>query len=145
MPGRTFCSICALRKYNAESPKQGKKRFNSNVKTINFSYLPIIYLRSSGSVQPLAQFDLTPIRQKVTQPASLNRGTGTVLYAAAGVSYVKLMEEVSPPSIFLSCCTYSMMYSINYKSIPLLIKKTRGSKPRISYRQRRGSGSVRIR
>ena len=27
--------------YNAESPKQGSKRFNSNVKTIHFSYLPI--------------------------------------------------------------------------------------------------------
>ena len=26
-----------MRKYNAESPKQGRKRFNSSVKTINFS------------------------------------------------------------------------------------------------------------
>ena len=30
--------------YNAESPKQGRKRFNSIVKTIHFSYLPISYL-----------------------------------------------------------------------------------------------------
>ena len=44
-----------LREYNAESPKQGRKRFNSIVKMINFSYLPIIYLCSShtrrGSLQ----------------------------------------------------------------------------------------------
>ena len=33
-----------MRKYNAESTKQGRKRFNSIVKTINFYYLPIIYL-----------------------------------------------------------------------------------------------------
>ena len=33
-----------MREYDAESPKQGKKRFNSIVKTINFSYLAIIYL-----------------------------------------------------------------------------------------------------
>ena len=31
-------------KYNAESPKQGSKRFNSNVKTINIVPLGIIYL-----------------------------------------------------------------------------------------------------
>ena len=30
--------------YNAGSQKQGRKRFNSIVKTISFSYLPIIYL-----------------------------------------------------------------------------------------------------
>ena len=34
-----------MREYDAKSPKQGKKRFNSIVKKINFSYLPIIYLR----------------------------------------------------------------------------------------------------
>ena len=32
-----------MREYNAESSKQGRKRFNSIVKTINFSYLTIIY------------------------------------------------------------------------------------------------------
>ena len=32
------------RKYNAESPKQGSKRFNSIVKTINIADLGIIYL-----------------------------------------------------------------------------------------------------
>ena len=32
------------REYNSKSPKQGRKRFNSIVKTIHFSYLPIIYL-----------------------------------------------------------------------------------------------------
>ena len=38
-----------MRKYNAESKKQGRKRFNSIVKTIHFSYHPIIYLCSNGS------------------------------------------------------------------------------------------------
>ena len=38
-----------MREYNAESKKQGRKRFNSIVKTIHFSYLPIIYLCSNGS------------------------------------------------------------------------------------------------
>ena len=33
-----------MREYNAESPKQGRKRFNSIVKTMCFSYLPVIYL-----------------------------------------------------------------------------------------------------
>ena len=33
-----------MRKYNAESPKQGRKRFNSIVKTIGFDHLVIIYL-----------------------------------------------------------------------------------------------------
>ena len=33
-----------MREYNAETPKQGRKRFNSIAKTIHFSYLPIIYL-----------------------------------------------------------------------------------------------------
>ena len=43
--------------YNAESPKQGRKRFNSIVKTINIADLGIIYLCTShtgGSVQPRA-------------------------------------------------------------------------------------------
>ena len=39
--GHQFLYVC---EYDAESPKQGRKRFNSIVKTINFSYLPIIYL-----------------------------------------------------------------------------------------------------
>ena len=33
-----------MHQYNAESPKQGRKRFNYIVKTIYFSYLPITYL-----------------------------------------------------------------------------------------------------
>ena len=33
-----------MREYNAKSPNQGRKRFNSIAKTIHFSYLPIIYL-----------------------------------------------------------------------------------------------------
>ena len=33
-----------MREYNAESPKQGRKRFNSVVKTIGFGHLVIIYL-----------------------------------------------------------------------------------------------------
>ena len=33
-----------MRKYNAESPKQGRKRFNSIVKTIYFDHLVISYL-----------------------------------------------------------------------------------------------------
>ena len=33
-----------MHKYNAESPKQGSKRFNYIVKTINIADLGIIYL-----------------------------------------------------------------------------------------------------
>ena len=46
MPGRQAGSPIAvyMRKYNAQSQKQGRKRFNYIVKTIHFSYLPIIYL-----------------------------------------------------------------------------------------------------
>ena len=33
-----------MREYNAESQKQGRKRFNSIVKTIGFDHLVIIYL-----------------------------------------------------------------------------------------------------
>ena len=33
-----------VRKYNAKSPKQDKKRLNSNVKTIGFDHLVIIYV-----------------------------------------------------------------------------------------------------
>ena len=33
-----------MRKYNAESPKQGRKRFDYIVKTIGFYNLVIIYL-----------------------------------------------------------------------------------------------------
>ena len=41
-------SLC-VREYNAESPKQGRKRFNSVVKTIGFGHLVIIYLWSMYS------------------------------------------------------------------------------------------------
>ena len=38
-----------MREYNAESLIQGSKRLNSIVKTIYFSYLPIIYLYAARS------------------------------------------------------------------------------------------------
>ena len=41
----TYCSIHML-EYNAESPKQGRKGFNSIVKTIYFYYLPIFIYAS---------------------------------------------------------------------------------------------------
>ena len=64
MPGRRAGSPTVLQ-YNAESPKQGKKRFNSIVKTIYFSYPPIIFLfspPSRGAVRWAAIFcsPLTP-------------------------------------------------------------------------------------
>ena len=34
--------------YNSESPKQGRKRFNSIAKTIHFSNLPITFIYDSG-------------------------------------------------------------------------------------------------
>ena len=40
----TYCSTRPLRKYNAESPKQGSKSFNSIVKTINIADMCIIHL-----------------------------------------------------------------------------------------------------
>ena len=44
MPGHGLGHLLqSIRKYNAESPKQGRKRLNSIVKRINFSYLPHIY------------------------------------------------------------------------------------------------------
>ena len=36
-----------MREYNAKSPKQGRKRFNSIVKTIDIADLGIVYLWSS--------------------------------------------------------------------------------------------------
>ena len=50
MPGRQAGSPIAVYVgvHNAKSPKQGRKRFNSIVKTIHFSYLPIIYLWGKG-------------------------------------------------------------------------------------------------
>ena len=41
-------SICALCKYNAESPKQGSKRFNYIAKTKYIADLGIIYLWQNG-------------------------------------------------------------------------------------------------
>ena len=47
-----------MRKYNAQSPKQGRKRFNSMVKTIYFSYLSIIYLwELNGQVHDCTQLE----------------------------------------------------------------------------------------
>ena len=43
-----------MRKYNAERLKQGRKRLNSIVKTIHFSYLPIIYLRYTIPISPFS-------------------------------------------------------------------------------------------
>ena len=42
-----------MRKYNAESPKQGSKRFNSIVKTINIADLGIIYLWEGRTCEEL--------------------------------------------------------------------------------------------
>ena len=42
--GRLGHLLQYMRKYKAESPKQGSKRFNSIVKTINIGDLGIIYL-----------------------------------------------------------------------------------------------------
>ena len=39
-----------MREYNAKSQKQGRKRFNSIVKTIGFDHLVIIYLWAKPSV-----------------------------------------------------------------------------------------------
>ena len=48
MPGRGAGHLLQyMREYNAESPKQGRKRFNYIVKKIYISYLPIIYLCST--------------------------------------------------------------------------------------------------
>ena len=43
MPAGWVTQFQCMREYNAESPKQGKKRFNSFVKTTNIAYLGIIY------------------------------------------------------------------------------------------------------
>ena len=42
--GRLGHLLQYMREYKAKSPKQGRKRFNSIVKTVLISYLPIIYL-----------------------------------------------------------------------------------------------------
>ena len=55
MPGRRAGSpvvVLYILEYNAESPKQGRKTFNSIVKTIHFSNLPIIYLCSMVTTAP---------------------------------------------------------------------------------------------
>ena len=42
-------AVLYMREHNAKSPKHDRKRFNSIVKRINFSYLPIIYLCLASS------------------------------------------------------------------------------------------------
>ena len=42
MPGRLAGS--SVHKYNAESPNQGRKRFNSITKTIHFAHLGILFI-----------------------------------------------------------------------------------------------------
>ena len=56
MPGRRAGS--GVGKYNAESPKQDSKRFNSITKTIHFAHLGILYYLSmlvGFNPPPLAQ------------------------------------------------------------------------------------------
>ena len=50
-----------MREYNAESPKQGRKRFNSIVKTINIADLGIIYLWSAITQLAFSVFAITLI------------------------------------------------------------------------------------
>ena len=50
-PGGLGHLLQYMRKYNAESTKQGSKRFNSIVKTINIANLGIIYLCKSLTAQ----------------------------------------------------------------------------------------------
>ena len=38
------CSGSGVGKYNAESPKQGSKKFNSTTKTIHFAHLVILFI-----------------------------------------------------------------------------------------------------
>ena len=59
--------------------------------------------------------------QKVTKPAglaSLNPGTGTV---RQGSVRFNLTEEVSPPTHFLSSCTYSMVLSLDHYTNEILV------------------------
>ena len=46
-----------VREYNAESPKQDRKRFNSIVRTIDFDHLVIIYLCITCTVQITYDFE----------------------------------------------------------------------------------------
>ena len=46
MPGRRAGSGIGKYSYNADSPKQGSKRFNSITKTIHFAYLGILLIYS---------------------------------------------------------------------------------------------------
>ena len=58
----TYHLLQYMSKYNAESPKQGSKRFNSIVKTINIADLGIIYLCLDPYARNWGALELWPIR-----------------------------------------------------------------------------------
>ena len=49
------CSGSGVGKYNAESPKQGSKKFNSTTKTNDFAHLVILFILSMNThvISPL--------------------------------------------------------------------------------------------
>ena len=116
-----------MREYNAESPKQGMKEFNSIAKTIYFSYLPIIYL----CFTPSTAADTWPCR--ASHPRLERRRLATDVLSPWGTpshSHLTLissytawasssqLRSLSPPPVHLHPhCT-----SIRFESASLLTK-----------------------
>ena len=65
--GHQFLYMC---EYDAEIPKQGKKRFNSIVNTINFSYLPAIALIFWYQIKAFSEIKF---RWHTSQPCGENK------------------------------------------------------------------------
>ena len=87
-----------MRKYNAQSPKQGRKRFNSIVKTINISYFPIIYQcmdQWQGSLRIFAATVLYFFNWLSPQELTLSREKNPRSYAHLPTVQKKAEEKIS--------------------------------------------------
>ena len=77
MPGRQAGSPIAvqyMREYNAESQKQGRKRFNSVVKTIGFGHLVIIYQRPIQLCNTVLLVKIMVSHRKPCRPCGITFG-----------------------------------------------------------------------
>ena len=71
MPGRLAGS--GVHKYNAESPNQGRKRFNSITKTIHFAHLGILFIYGCRSLTHIREGG-THSRQISICPGNISTG-----------------------------------------------------------------------
>ena len=87
-----------MRKYNAESPKQGSKRFNSNAKTKYIADLGIMYLWLYSTVY-IAQF----------------RSANVFVLAVLVYSTVYLYVQFRPEDVQFRLENVSLLYTIQFR------------------------------